>query len=200
MNAIPTTYKNIRFRSRLEATWAAFFDLLQWSWEYEPFDLAGYIPDFVLLFNHREKPIVEVKPVIGFDQLERYLPKIAKHKRAALIVGAVPYSVDCEDPNMGIEYYLDTTEPAEWIHGHAEVVECLFCKKLVPVGTDGPCPWCGVNLEGKPGELTEHQKELACIAPAKYNSYFGWVRPDMGLLDALWATAKNRSQWKGAYS
>jgi hypothetical protein len=61
--AIPTKYGGTQFRSRLEARWAAFFDLLGWSWEYEPLDLAGYIPDFVIGFS---KPmIVEVKPYIG---------------------------------------------------------------------------------------------------------------------------------------
>ena len=34
--AIPTTYRGIRMRSRLEARWAAFFDRLGWEWEYEP--------------------------------------------------------------------------------------------------------------------------------------------------------------------
>lgn len=61
MNAIPTKYAGVQFRSRLEARWAAFFDLIGWPWEYEPIDLAGYIPDFVLGF---ERPmIVEVKPL-----------------------------------------------------------------------------------------------------------------------------------------
>ncbi len=50
---IPTLYHGRRFRSRIEARWAAFFDLANWPWEYEPFDLEGYIPDFVLLL-HRE--------------------------------------------------------------------------------------------------------------------------------------------------
>jgi hypothetical protein len=59
---IPTVYAGRRFRSRVEARWAAFFDLLEWKWEYEPFDLKGWIPDFSLKgFN--EDVIVEVKSV-----------------------------------------------------------------------------------------------------------------------------------------
>ena len=51
MKAIETKYKGYRFRSRLEARWAVFFDALGLQWEYEPegFDLgdAGwYLPDF----------------------------------------------------------------------------------------------------------------------------------------------------------
>jgi hypothetical protein len=57
--AIPTVYAGVQFRSRLEARWAAFFDLLRWPWDYEPIDLAGYIPDFVI--RAREPFLVEVK-------------------------------------------------------------------------------------------------------------------------------------------
>lgn len=62
IKAIPTTYKGIEFRSRLEAKWAAFFDLCGWRWEYEPCEFDGWIPDFQLLLPHG-KPFVEVKPV-----------------------------------------------------------------------------------------------------------------------------------------
>lgn len=55
----PTSYKGVNFRSRLEATWAAFFDLCGWEWEYEPIDLPGWTPDFIL----EKKVAVEVKPV-----------------------------------------------------------------------------------------------------------------------------------------
>lgn len=51
MKAIETRYKGYRFRSRLEARWAVFFDALGLRWEYEPegFDLGFgdlYLPDF----------------------------------------------------------------------------------------------------------------------------------------------------------
>lgn len=57
--AIPTRYAGVNFRSRLEARWAAFFDLAGWKWEYEPaspeFDF--WIPDFRLTpqLNIRQK-------------------------------------------------------------------------------------------------------------------------------------------------
>lgn len=50
MKAIETRYKGYRFRSRLEARWAVFFDAMGYSWQYEPegFETpAGwYLPDF----------------------------------------------------------------------------------------------------------------------------------------------------------
>ena len=58
----PTRYRGTAFRSRLEARWAAFFDLAGWRWEYEPFDLKGWVPDFALI--GADSPVlVEVKPV-----------------------------------------------------------------------------------------------------------------------------------------
>ncbi len=49
---IETHYAGCRFRSRLEARWAVFFDQLGISWDYEPegFVVAGkpYLPDFWL--------------------------------------------------------------------------------------------------------------------------------------------------------
>lgn len=60
LRAIETEYKGYRFRSRLEARWAVFFDVCGVNWEYEPegFILPNgqqYLPDFLLhdvTFNH----------------------------------------------------------------------------------------------------------------------------------------------------
>lgn len=51
IQAIETRYKGYRFRSRLEARWAVFFDALGLKWEYEPegYVLQNgecYLPDF----------------------------------------------------------------------------------------------------------------------------------------------------------
>ena len=48
ITAIPTIYAEVLFRSRLEARYAAFFDFAEWEWEYEPLDLKGWIPDFLV--------------------------------------------------------------------------------------------------------------------------------------------------------
>jgi len=61
IKAIPTEYKGIKFRSKLEATYARLFDKQNLSWEYEPksFDfgeigygtgrhLIYYTPDFLI--------------------------------------------------------------------------------------------------------------------------------------------------------
>ena len=63
MKAIETVYKGYRFRSRLEARWAVFFDELGVEWEYEKegYDLdevGWYLPDF---WFPRSKVWAEVK-------------------------------------------------------------------------------------------------------------------------------------------
>jgi hypothetical protein len=69
IKAIPTTYNGINFRSRLEAKWAAFFDNIDWPYEYEPIDLDGYIPDFIIK-GSRSQVLVEIKPATTLDELK----------------------------------------------------------------------------------------------------------------------------------
>jgi hypothetical protein len=73
--AHPTWYRGVEFRSRLEARWAAFFDLAGWKWEYEPFDLPGWNPDFRVIFpcyhsqcGESHSLLVEVKPYMTIEQ------------------------------------------------------------------------------------------------------------------------------------
>lgn len=70
IKAIPTKYGGTLFRSRLEARWAAFFDLIGIRWIYEPFELDGWTPDFMIslpedAFREVEdtRLLVEVKPI-----------------------------------------------------------------------------------------------------------------------------------------
>ena len=68
VKAIETRYKGYRFRSRLEARWAVFFDALGLSWEYEPegfeTDAGWYLPDFKV----QHLGWFEVKPLGGVSE------------------------------------------------------------------------------------------------------------------------------------
>lgn len=111
IKAIETQYKGYRFRSRLEARWAVFFDAMKWRWEYEKegFNIDGlnYLPDFWL---PDVNSFVEVKP---YDPKGIELQKIkalAKSKRVIVATGtpeAVPYLMygyDSEDDEGGGDY------------------------------------------------------------------------------------------------
>ena len=68
IKAIETKYKGYRFRSRLEARWAVFFDHVKIPWEYEKegFEIDGtkYLPDFYL-------PSLEVYAEVKPEQLSQ---------------------------------------------------------------------------------------------------------------------------------
>jgi hypothetical protein len=98
IKAIPTVYNGVRFRSRLEARWAAFFDLCGWKWDYEPLDLEGWAPDFSL-----ETPVctvfIEVKPVEKFhhSEISKTFGKAIAHwdKVQVLLLGLKPRDWFC---------------------------------------------------------------------------------------------------------
>lgn len=67
MKAIETRYKGYRFRSRLEARWAVFFDALnlQWSYEEEGYKMPDgtyYLPDFKVTNLDGCVQFYEIKP------------------------------------------------------------------------------------------------------------------------------------------
>jgi hypothetical protein len=110
--AHPTMYKGVQFRSRLEATWAALFDLRGWdgkrdderngpyitSWEYEPMDLDGWTPDFIirtdsLIANDEDIPIlVEVKPATRCEEFidTSAFKYLLKHPCVVVFAGLSP--------------------------------------------------------------------------------------------------------------
>lgn len=98
VKAIQTSYAGCRFRSRIEARWAVFFDYLGIGWEYEPqgFDLPSgpYLPDFLLDLRSPESGGVwwEVK---GAQPLQREMNLAwelfeATHKHVYVAHGAIP--------------------------------------------------------------------------------------------------------------
>jgi hypothetical protein len=90
LKAIETVYNGYRFRSRLEARWAVFFDALGVPYEYEKegFDLgeAGwYLPDFWL---PKERKWVEIKPAALSASDEKKVFGLADAYDAALRNGS----------------------------------------------------------------------------------------------------------------
>jgi hypothetical protein len=72
-NFLPAYFKGVKFRSRLEARWAYYFDLIGVEWDYEPqgFNLrsGNYCPDFYVC-----GAFIEIKPYhFDFD------PRIKEH-------------------------------------------------------------------------------------------------------------------------
>lgn len=177
-NSIPTEYRGIQFRSRLEATWAAFFDLMGWYWEYEPIDFAGYIPDFLL---QMPGPIfVEVKPETDYDDLEQHHDKARKAGVGGLLVlGAFPFGNTignaCEDYAM-----VDAVNRGELVeaYGHPVVLG----------------PRCSCAEFGSPSILWESADTCVCVACPWEGQEYAKERPDPR---EAWVRAKNITQWRG---
>lgn len=124
MKAYPTKYAGTQFRSRLEARWAAFFDVMKWPWEYEPLDLNGYIPDFIIDEPESPRMLVEVKPALKLTDYEAAQRKIDRSgwKGLAATVGAkigqaydgnVAEWADCSW--LGMWRTAPGRKPKEWI-------------------------------------------------------------------------------------
>ena len=104
MKPIETEYKGYRFRSRLEARWAIFFDACGVDWEYEPegYDLGDglyYLPDFLLHGvdgRDGDDLYVEVKgQMTDLDALK--INRFAEQGGKVLVVGWLPEGDDAQD-------------------------------------------------------------------------------------------------------
>lgn len=147
---IPTEYRGVRFRSRLEARWAAFFDRISWGWAYEPFDLAGYIPDYVLALDGGEL-LVEVKPALSLDELRESAGKIEDSGwlNEAMIVGADLFEPAHVHPIIGLIGEREPSPEGEpsWVWGPARLFSCLSCGHPSVLSESGSwrCRVCGAQ-------------------------------------------------------
>ena len=88
LKPIETRYKGYRFRSRLEARWAVFFDALGVRWEYEKegydLDEAGpYLPDFWL---PNERLWVEIKGDEPSEQEQAKAHALAQQSKSFVLI------------------------------------------------------------------------------------------------------------------
>ena len=113
IKAIETEYEGYKFRSRLEARWAVFFDACGVDWDYEPegFDLPNgqkYLPDFLLHGAGGRAPsdlYVEVKGTMTKDDADKIMCFCSPTgglsgegiENPILIVGDIPRGENIED-------------------------------------------------------------------------------------------------------
>jgi hypothetical protein len=138
INAIPTRYAGTQFRSRLEARWAKFFDLVNWRWEYEPLDLKGWIPDFALI-GKGQTTLVEVKPIDSLDDpiAQNTCGKIEHALRASertneiLLLGCIwPQQPWSDEPALG------------WLAEYGEYYDHGWCWGFAPFHHLGGLGFC----------------------------------------------------------
>ena len=148
IKAIETRYKGYRFRSRLEARWAVFFDACGIEWIYEPegyqLDSGLYLPDFFLP-KVGDGTWIEVKPNADLsdnkDNKIKIVDLVHGTGRQGMIVKGLPLE------GFNGECYWE--QPGEY-DGSAYWMQW-------PEGEDGPyffcvCPYCervGIEFDGR---------------------------------------------------
>lgn len=144
---IETKYKGYKFRSRLEARWAVFFDAAGIEWEYETEgyqfdDGTKYLPDFYL---PESKQFFEVKGVMTETDMQKIKKLISCGKDVA--IGYSDYTFQaCSD-------YLISEEKQEYgmcldLKDMSELCRCPNCRKFFFLGLYGTwsCRCCGEYL------------------------------------------------------
>lgn len=166
IKAIETKYKGYKFRSRLEARWAVFFDSAQIPWEYEKegYTLRTgecYLPDFYL---PEQNIFVEVKGEMPNDDYMRKLAQFgAEIEKSVLVLNGIfemnqEYSLFCfNEPNGKIP-------ELEW--RSTQISLHPFFEGLWFYGGKGSCfeNTCLVNLNRK---ILNHFLDI----PTDYLSY-----------------------------
>jgi hypothetical protein len=192
IKSIPTSYAGINFRSRLEAKWAAFFDLCGWKWSYEPEGFDGWIPDFSL----GELPtLVEVKPFLREEEWKSCIEKIVasgcKHNVVLLGSDATFFLDDKnqETPMIGwlVECYSNPWEPTSF-----DIFDLNFG---YTEGNDklGLCPMGG----GWTNYIWDVPKNIYLDHPNKWcRVYEDSDGKASRYLRAAWSQACNVTQWR----
>ena len=167
IKAIETVYNGYRFRSRLEARWAVFFDAagIKYEYEIEGFDLGKYryLPDFYLPWWNC---YVEIKP----DEKEA-------------IAAGEKCCIDLFEAKPGIITMLCAGDP---MNGKMWV----YCYDMTEDSGGGTNEWSARFLEGPQWENREYTKHSIAIVVDGYRrdrTYhtsdwgFAKVENDLGL-------------------
>lgn len=150
MQSIDTQYAGRFFRSRLEARWAAFFDVLKTPWLYElegyEFkDGTRYLPDFFLPALDAFIEIKPIRPLPAEIEKCRWLAEITG-KTVYLFFGNVGFygypsgqERSLDYPDSALKFYPDGNEDSSYTW-----CVCSECGKF------------GIEFEGRADRICRH--------------------------------------------
>ena len=195
---IPTIgARGLQFRSRLEAQWSYVFTELNWNWEYEPYDLNGYIPDFIVVFPNGNELLIEVKSIMNVWDNEKeckaYIDKILNSgwKKMFMIVGAnVGLGEHSENGNGGVSLGLvgEIFDDVDVDDDHPRVLTI-------------PCPVLQLHNRDDSWAIICDGSDTESFDIGLYNGYkldhFSFIHHDTeALFQQIWTKSKNMTQWK----
>jgi hypothetical protein len=215
-HSIPTTgIQGIRFRSRIEAQWAEMFTKLGWEWEYEPIDLNGYIPDFIIKFPYKHL-LVEVKGDTDIKNIEQYADKIIKsgwNGEFLLVCSVLNDDDDCIYLGLlGATQYNHMSRvcpddehsepcyPTIKDQDYAYLTICDDCKKYTIYNDNYGwfCRNCGSGDSNK--SLVRNRIKQYIYVVHKCGDFFKSnfkSNQEYEKIKRFWVKAKNHTQWKG---
>lgn len=140
IKAIPTFFNGVQYKSRLEARWSLFFDLLDVIHMYEPFTIQSngiaYTPDFYIHGGIKDQSskhndlIVEIKPKRPNDAYLRYLMRWHNPAKTTIVI----FYKDVDNFISGPHLMISGIKGRK----HSCIDECFIneceqCKKFVVV-------------------------------------------------------------------
>jgi hypothetical protein len=184
-NSRPVVYRDIQMRSMLEATWAAFFDVCQIRWEYEPaiFEGPGWLPDFLLPeFNF----LVECKPIRndadweGRRDVHYACERVTEPGQLILLLGISPWKHKQPDgtllPVIGRATMPQMVKhPTNW----------SFQALILDLGTIALLDYDAQTIVSKKPDFQFSEEQ-----------YAETMNNGVLLLEHGWAAAKNAVQWQ----
>lgn len=191
--------RGIAFRSRLECKYALLFEFLDWTWDYEPFDLDGYIPDFTLHFKRLPKLLVETKSDLDYEFREaaEKLFKSGYSKSCIMFDSRSPYWNE-ERKRVILQAKLvkplanQTWSKKGWgIYENKEVFFEHRGKRLWTVYDD-----IGISFCEKCNTVCLCWSDICIFCEEKSLVY----RSELRMIPDAWSSFCNQTQWKGKFN
>lgn len=180
MTGIPTIGpKEIQFRSKIEAQWAYLFESFKWKWEYEPYELNGYIPDFIIKMNEVQI-LIEIKG--DNDIWKEYKPHLKKIRESGwkgncIILGSTYKKSESHEGGISVGIFADKIDEIDEIDKIEKTDDIII-------------RYSGLDWDFG-GEYGGHDLDFSV-------NY--WKRLDekgFEKFEKMWSIAKNLTQWKG---
>ncbi|MBA2280278.1 MAG: hypothetical protein H0W25_03450 [Acidimicrobiia bacterium] len=200
---IETSYAGITFRSRLDARWAAMFNLVGWRWTYEPFDGAGYIPDFTL--DGPNPLLIEINPAVTIGELLDHLnrPVAAMRSQWPHAIAVFGGTVEPSGPmvaarvergeyglNLGAIAAVIDDDIAASMHSSHYLADD---EQLDPDYRD-QCLWWVCTTCNR-FAIRHELMFWRAVWPCGHTTFRRPTASDIDVLDGYWADASNRVRW-----